>query len=135
MDKAIYQKTNDNKTWKMADFAFMQRNRNPYYKLPTGRNSNYSDQLYVTLQSLYENKGFDAAQWKKALYTAFGGKENIYQTSRKLRDEVLTGIYCIISCYFRGQLVFMMNSTKLIDKDSSKWTMASRGDDRFLSKI
>ena len=88
MDEAIRQTWNDKGTSELADLGFWPQGGNPFYKLPMGRNSNYSDQLYVTLQSLYDNKCFDDAQWKKALYTAFGGEDNIYQTSRKLRNEV-----------------------------------------------
>merc|ERR1719474_486253 len=86
MDGAVSTQTH-NQRWKMADFAFLQKQYNPFYRLPTGKNSNYSDQLFVTLSSIAETGKFDMDHWKKSLYEAFGAEDNEYQTSRKLREE------------------------------------------------
>ena len=79
MDKAIKDK---------SDFTFLPKNVCPFYSLSTGRSSCYGDQLFATLKSLSSCNGFDIKNWKQTLYDTFGGDQNEYQTSMKLRDNV-----------------------------------------------
>lgn len=44
----------------------------PYYTIPTGNNSTYGDQLYLTLKNIAENKGFDAKHLGDAIFKFFG---------------------------------------------------------------
>ena len=115
MDKAIKDK---------ADFTFLAQNVCPFYSLPTGRSSCYGDQLYATLRSLSACQGLDIKHWKQTLYDTFGGEQNIYQTSRKLRDNVKSILHFLP--YFHDLTLI------LITLDSCRWTMASCSNDRFL---
>ena len=79
MDQAIKDK---------SDFTFLADNICPFYSLPTGRSSCYGEQSLATLKSLSLCKGFDIQNWRQTLYDTFGGQENVYQASLKLRNKV-----------------------------------------------
>jgi len=56
------------------EIEFRKPSANPFYRIPTGSNSCYGDQAYVTLKSLVECKGLDTDHLTKATYEFFGPK-------------------------------------------------------------
>ncbi|XP_060078009.1 crystallin J1A-like [Ylistrum balloti] len=69
----IYDKNKlDNLIGETEDITFWEPSANPFYCIPTGRQSGYGDQAYVILKSLVENKGLDIQSLKNATYTFFG---------------------------------------------------------------
>ena len=79
----------------IPDFTFLPNSKCPFYNLPTGRSSNYTDQTFATIKSLSTCNKFDIKHWKQTLYDTFGDKQNVYQTSRALRDKVKSQIQSI----------------------------------------
>ncbi|XP_069120775.1 crystallin J1A-like [Argopecten irradians] len=70
----------DNLIGQREDIAFWEPSANPFYCIPTGRQSGYGDQAYVILKSLVENKGLDVQSLKDATYKFFG-PESEYENS------------------------------------------------------
>lgn len=54
------------------EIEFRVPSANPFYRIPTGDNSCYGDQAYVTLKSLVECKGLDTDHLTKATFELFG---------------------------------------------------------------
>ncbi|XP_071948545.1 crystallin J1A-like [Antedon mediterranea] len=51
---------------------FWNPSRNPFYTLPTGRNTVYGDHIMSLLKSVYTAKGFSAEEYAKELVNMFG---------------------------------------------------------------
>ncbi|XP_033731119.1 crystallin J1A-like [Pecten maximus] len=62
----------DNLISQTENIAFWKPSANPFYCIPTGRQSGYGDQAYVILKSLVENEGLDVRSLKDATFKFFG---------------------------------------------------------------
>ncbi|KAL5011688.1 hypothetical protein ScPMuIL_010239 [Solemya velum] len=70
----------DDLTSEKDDIGFMEPSANPFYRIETGMNSCYSDQLFTVLKSLNEWNGVRIPKMKEDFYRDFG-PESVYEAS------------------------------------------------------